>query len=325
MGNGSENTILIGIDEAGLGPLLGPLVISAAGLSVPRELLKEDLWQLLKESVKKDKKQLAGRMLVTDSKKAFNRSAGLGHLERTVLSSLAALGDAPDDIGRLLNALCPDCAGRIEKYKWYNENISQPIEANPDEIGICSASFSRALKKNQMSLVLLKSFCFDVAYYNGMVEKVRNKSTVVFTALCGLISDVLKHTEGKAYQFLIDRQGGRSRYTEPLRKMFPEMALEVLKESEKISSYELADSQRVIRLHFMVKADAKHFPVSLASMTSKYLREILMGCINKYFISRCEKIQPTAGYWTDGKRFVKDLKTYAGYIEYDLKELIRSR
>ena len=80
--------VLVGIDEAGFGPLLGPLVVSSSSFSLPNNLLKTDLWQVLRNSVGNRRKRLAGRMLITDSKKAYSRAAGIKHLERTVLGCL---------------------------------------------------------------------------------------------------------------------------------------------------------------------------------------------------------------------------------------------
>ena len=44
-------TIVAGIDEAGYGPWLGPLVVSAAALRVPPELAEVDLWKTLSAGV----------------------------------------------------------------------------------------------------------------------------------------------------------------------------------------------------------------------------------------------------------------------------------
>ena len=62
--------ILVGIDEAGFGPILGPLVVSSSTFSLPRQLLASDLWQVLRRSVGNRRKRLAGRLLIADSKKA---------------------------------------------------------------------------------------------------------------------------------------------------------------------------------------------------------------------------------------------------------------
>lgn len=69
--------VLVGIDEAGYGPLLGPLVVSSAAFSMPEELLKADHWKVLSRAVGREKKGLAGRLVITDSKKAYSRAAGV--------------------------------------------------------------------------------------------------------------------------------------------------------------------------------------------------------------------------------------------------------
>ena len=44
--------ILVGIDEAGYGQLLGPLTVTAAAFSVPDENIRDDFWVLLKQAVR---------------------------------------------------------------------------------------------------------------------------------------------------------------------------------------------------------------------------------------------------------------------------------
>jgi ribonuclease HIII len=175
-----------------------------------------------------------------------------------------------------------------------------------------------------MAMIALKSCCIEAAEYNEMVDKVRNKSRVVFHLVCKLINDILKSNH-KTYYFVIDRQGGRMRYAQPLRTMFGEMALRVIEENDETSSYELSNEAKKIKIDFAIKADDRHLPVSLASMASKYLREQLMLSMNNYFLEKCSQLKPTAGYWTDGTRFIQDLKTIAPHIQYDAKHLIRSR
>ncbi len=78
-------------------------------------------------------------------------------------------------------------------------------------------------------------------------------------------------------------------------------------------------------MHFIVGADERFLPVSLASMVSKYLRELLVANINRYFAGFHADLKPTAGYWKDGLRFIEDLKTNIPHVEYDHEQLIRCR
>jgi len=55
-------------------------------------------------------------------------------------------------------------------------------------------------------------------------------------------------------------------------------------------------------LTFQPRADQSYFCVALASMVSKYLRELLMGEFNRFWQEHVPGLRPTAGYPTDAAR-----------------------
>ena len=322
--------ILVGIDEAGYGPLLGPLTVSAAAIRMSDEQIRGDHWGILKKAISKEKRSLKGRLLIADSKKAYNRKAGPVHLRRTVLAVLKCLENAypevPVTARELANVLCAQCAPRLDGYEWYKGLDTQKLRSDCGDIGIAANVLRTSLRENDMQILTLKSRCLDVGYYNKMVENVKNKSRVLFTSIAGLIQESLDlANEGEELQIVVDRQGGRARYGDLLRRMFGGMELSVIREDEIDSSYELRGVGKTMRIHFVVKADAKCMPVCLASMTSKYLREVMIESLNDYFVAQCDKIKPTAGYWQDGLRFVEEVKAHLPGVEYDEQKLVRSR
>lgn len=317
--------VLVGIDEAGFGPLLGPLVVSSSGFFLPDELLQEDLWRILKKSAAKRRKHLLGRLLITDSKKAYTRATGLKHLSRTVLAVLKCLEKEPANLGELIAFLSPDLLERLDSYPWYKDAAARLLDADGADIAIAAGVFVDDAAARGIRPAHLSSCCLDVAHYNRMVLNVKNKANVLFTATCGLIAAAFKEYGRDNLQIVVDRQGGRVHYRKTLLRMFPECDLTILQETPRNSSYQLQDGNRKMRLHFAVGADDRFLPVSLASMTSKYMRELLIGCLNHYFASFHSDLRPTAGYWQDGRRFVRDIQEKIPNLTYDVNQLIRSR
>ena len=317
--------VLVGIDEAGFGPILGPLVVTSSTFSLPNNLLASDLWRILTKSIADKRKYLFGRLLITDSKKAYNRSLGIKHLERTVLAILRCLDMKPITLRELIEVLCPDCLERLSEYPWYKHTHSYLLSPDTEDRTIAAVVLSDDLASNGIELKVLKSCCLDVAYYNKMVESVKNKASVLFTATSRLIQDAYNNFSGENLHIIIDRQGGRMHYRQNLQRMFPDMSLSIVRESPMVSSYDLQTESGAMRVHFVVSADQQYLPVSLASMVSKYLREILIGCMNRYFTGLGPNIKPTAGYWQDGLRFIEDLKTNLPHIQFSQNQLIRCR
>ncbi|MDP7348011.1 MAG: hypothetical protein QF735_07260, partial [Phycisphaeraceae bacterium] len=72
------------------------------------------------------------------------------------------------------------------------------------------------------------------------------------------------------------------------------------------------DTSRRMTVRFETNADGNHLPVALASMISKYCRELLMHRFQNWFAHRAPAIRPTAGYARDGKRFWDQIEPMLG-------------
>jgi ribonuclease HII len=317
--------ILVGIDEAGFGPILGPLVVSSSALGMPDNLVWANLWEILRTSVSEKRTGLKGRLLIVDSKKAFTRTIGIKHLRRTVLATLKHLSSEPKNLTELVSALCPDCLEHIAEYPWYKKAGDYQLGGDNADIDIAVSMLRADLANQHIELLGLKSRCLEVAHYNRMVNAVDNKAKVLFTAVAELMQSAMKDFASDDLDIVIDRQGGRSHYQRQLQLMFGESQLRIIHEDQERSSYEMQTNNRKIRVHFVVGADSRFLPVSLASMACKYLREVLVENINNYFLGFNPAIKPTAGYWQDGLRFIEDIKTHIPNLSFNANQLIRCR
>lgn len=318
-------TILAGIDEAGYGPLLGPLVVSCTAFSVPDSLVSADMWAVLKKSVAKNRKHKSVKLLIADSKKVYSKSIGIKYLQRGVLSMLKCLGSEPQTYNDVLSYLCPDCLGRLKNYPWHKADENQRIECDRADIRIASNVLTKDFERNDIKPLLLRSICLDTVHYNALIEKVNNKANVLFSAAADHLYKLWNDFPKDNLQVLMDRQGGRSHYRPALQRIFSDVELSIIAEKENCSTYELKKGSRTMRIHFVVGGDDKFLPVALASMLCKYVREILVADINRYFLKFEPSLKPTAGYFKDGRRFLADIKTYAPHVKYDANQLIRCR
>jgi ribonuclease HII len=77
------------------------------------------------------------------------------------------------------------------------------------------------------------------------------------------------------------------------------------------SVYSVLGLSRPVRLIFQPRADSAHFCVALASMCSKYLREVLMLEFNRFWQTHLPGLKPTAGYPGDSARFFEEIRPAA--------------
>ena len=109
--------VVVGIDEAGYGPRVGPLVVSAVAFRVADGAAEAALWDLMAPVAGRPERG-ADRIPIDDSKRLFSQSAGLGRLERTALAFAAAAGSRPASLRGLLGAMAM-VREDLDAYPWY--------------------------------------------------------------------------------------------------------------------------------------------------------------------------------------------------------------
>src|SRR5262249_44856634 len=126
------------------------------------------------------------------------------------------------------------------------------------------------------------------------------------------LAELLRHTRGltgdESLRFFIDKHGGRNTYSAMLQEAFPDGVVTAQQEGMACSADQARGLPREIRLPFQPGADASHFGVALASMVSKYLREVLMRDFNRFWQRHAPDLKPTAGYPGDAARFFERIR-----------------
>ncbi len=300
-----DRSTLCGVDEAGLGPLLGPLVVAGVAMSGPRGLCP---WEALREAVRrKGGRREDRRIRIADSKRVKSGGRGLAELERTALALLGAVrGEIPETLGHLLSPVLGD--RDFEAYPWYRNLSAVPLPRWTDgpSLRLDAHRFARALSASGVSLLAAPIHPVLVGSYNRLIGRLDNKSLALFAATLPVLRACLEvgSRAGKETVIVLDRQGGRSRYAPLLRDAFPGVGLEVLEERSGHSAYRLGQG---VELHFAERGEEKAFPTAAASCLAKYVRECLIERLNRFFQDRRPSLRATAGYWTDGRRFLDDL------------------
>jgi hypothetical protein len=307
--------LTVGIDEAGYGPVLGPLTVSSAAFDVPDG---GDLWSLLAPVVGRTRRDAAGRLVVADSKAVYSTGRGIGELERSVLAFAAAAGQRHASFHELLGGLCED-DDSIRGEAWWSDS---PLPVAADRADVLSFAERLASAPGGVRFLGIHTQVVPAGSFNELIGRHGNKSVLLFQQNMILVERAMTSYDGNLH-FVVDKHGGRHYYAPLLAANFFGRPLRTLHESPRASAYEVALPGRTLRFDFIEKADAAHLPVALASMACKYVRELFMMCFNAYWCGRVDGLKPTAGYAADSERFIAAIRPLFG--EADEHKIIRTR
>ena len=277
----------VGTDEAGYGPLLGPLVVAAAAYAAPGP------------------RRATPGAGVDDSKVVYGRG-GRDALARVLGPYLGAR--APVRLSDLLGRLSVRGDPR-DPYPWYGE-VADPAAGE----GEPPASF-KGLWVNPVC----------EGDFNAGCEGDGGKAGLLFRETMRVVRAALDTAPDDEAIVVCDKHGGRNRYAGHLMAEFSPSVLVAEREGPALSAYRLEVKGRTIRFRFVRAADGADRAAALASMAAKYVRELFMEGLNRFFAERVDGLRPTAGYYGDARRFLRDIGPALRSLPFDRAALVRKR
>ena len=292
-----------GIDEAGYGPNLGPLVMTAVVAEGP-DGREPDVWGDLPDAVAR-----AGgapdKVWVDDSKQVYRGGKGRDRLDAATLAVVAAAGRAaPRTLGALLEGIGAGTLDDVELAHWLDSG-------DPRYPALRSRSLAertlarRPFEGPRWRIVDVRSVVVGPGRFNDGLAAAGSKALVHFAAFARLLAHLRATTpadQGVAIRG--DKHGGRHFYADLLAGAFPDARVVRGAEGPDLSRYEiLAPGGPKLTLDLVPRADAGDGLVALASIVSKAVREHWMDAFNAHWLARKPGLRPTAGYPVDASRF----------------------
>ncbi|MGB5348195.1 MAG: hypothetical protein WBN10_01255 [Polyangiales bacterium] len=276
--------LVMGVDENGLGPRLGPLVATSVVLETSRygraALCKRGLGLGLTDS-----KETGGfgRMAFTESVALALVERGVGRLPTSADDFLDRV--APTSRPRL-RACCPDeatarqCWAVDPSLPMFGGNVADGRRLLDQLIGRSNLRIvevrSRVACAGLLNAKLLdgiNKLAVDLELFEDLIVSVCVRQDSPLLVLCGMI-------------------GGIRDYASRFGRF----------DSNRVEALANRDGQRryavdgVGELRFEVDADARHLPVALASIVGKYVREVCMHRIGEFYRNDLPGLALASGY-----------------------------
>ncbi len=308
---------IIGADEAGYGPNLGPLLIAASVWDVPVDFNESDFDNLISLFAAKPYRPDCKHIPLADSKKLFSPAKGLQTLETGLL---AMLGEKPPT----------DCQSWRENFEagiaasggeglnacempWYDNLRNQPIPAvqSKEEVRRLSEFAEQVLSDQGVELPQTRFYLISEKKFNEEVTKLGSKGQLLSLQTLRLVADLLSGGPDEI-EIFCDRQGGRKNYMPVLSEAMPEQWFQEVRISTERCTYR--NMLGNLTIHFSVGGDSFP-PTALASMMAKYTRERMMEAFNSYWAEQIPGIKATAGYPVDAARFRSEIESEAKELQ----------
>lgn len=273
---------VVGVDENGLGPRLGPLVATAVCLELPKRNAKA-VGAAAEGAGIADSKLVSGF-----GKMAWAEGVALATVARQE-------GRVPRDADELFAALSLDgllamrspCPKGSAPQCW-SEPVPLPAYGGSRDDGERALD---ALAKAGARVVRARSAIACVRVYDEGVARRGSKVALDLELFERLILDARAATDADL-DAMCGMVGGIRQYLRYFSRFDP-ITTGLIEESRLRARYRVPGVGRVT---FEVDADASHPAVALASMIGKYVRELGMDRITRFYRRAMPELEPVSGY-----------------------------
>ena len=278
--------IVVGIDENGLGPRLGPLVATALTVEVgdydPARLAKAGLKLGLTDS-----KQVGGF-----GKMAFIESIALALVDRLSTTSITGFDHFLNEIGldspETLQTLCP--SKRVATQCW-SMPLPLPLPAFGGDAKMGHGVLDKLEDKLGVRSTRIRTSLSCAKALNNALDDGRSKLKVDLELFERLMLDA-RQASGKNLRAYCGMVGGIRKYDVHFQ-VFEPKNVTTLESTKGVHAYRVKGLGEV---RFEVSADRSHLPVAIASMVGKYVRELSMHRLNSFYATHKTGLRSASGY-----------------------------
>ena len=273
---------IVGVDENGLGPLLGPLVTTAVSVETARYSQKRH--------------GAVGRELGIDDSK---NTAGFGRMAVAEGLTLALMqsrcGAVCADVDQLFAALLLDardvlvrpCPETTRSQCW-SRPLALPCFGGDAAEG---ALILHKLARRGVQVTHVRSALACTGVLNQRLASGQSRVEVDLELMERLVLDA-RSQAGEELAAICGMVGGIRNYLAKMRH-FPLRGVAALKAPRPTLAFEV---NGVGKVQFEIDADANHLPVALASMVGKYVRELWMARQNRFYLEHDASLEEVSGY-----------------------------
>ena len=307
----------LGTDEAGYGPSLGPLVVSATSWRVPDDVDDAGLYRALRKVVSAEPPApgvKSRRLTLADSKALYSPALGLARLELGALAALRVCGFRTTNLAELLVELATGVSAEEATLPWHAVGVPVPLVCDSAEVDRAADRLARGLAEVQIELTAVAGRVVFPHEFNTLVETLGNKSNVLTCVTLGLVRSLVEACDETGITVGCDKHGGRNSYAPALQRYVVDGLVQTVCEGRDESVYRFADERRCCEFAFRVGGESR-LPAALASMVSKYVRELSMHAFNQFWRTHHPDLRPTAGYSGDAGRFRDSIAPTAARLQ----------
>ncbi len=223
---------LIGTDEAGYGPNLGPLVISATVWEAPDGVSGEDLFDQVGHVIARELSRVSAdggpRIAMADSKVLYQSGGSLRNLERGLWAALGLLEFRPRTWRNVWHCLAPDALDDMPSIPWYvNYDAPAPLDCDAEEIESFVEALQMGLAAAGVRLVAVRSRAIFADRFNALIDRYGSKGTALSQQTLALAAQMVETLPRAPISLVCDKHGGRNRYAPLLAEHFPEWLVEI--------------------------------------------------------------------------------------------------